>query len=184
MYQKFDGQKGAIAYLLFVLLYFPCVSTVAVMLRELHRGWSIFSMLWMTCIAYGTAVGFYQAATWMQHPLASSAWIFGILGIFTGAFIFVRVYVDRMGNELKPQEESRMGLLDIKQHMMQVRIASLSSLCLLFKTDAETLRCMLSHWIRKGSIRQCVNKSACGTKCFKCPGASVELYEWVEAGMA
>ncbi|HEX4045153.1 MAG TPA: Fe(2+) transporter permease subunit FeoB, partial [Gammaproteobacteria bacterium] len=29
MYQRFDGQIGAFAYLLFVLLYFPCVSTTA-----------------------------------------------------------------------------------------------------------------------------------------------------------
>lgn len=74
-----------------------------------------------------------------------------------------------------------MGLLEIKSHMMKVRIASLSHLCVLFKTDAETLRCMLSHWISKGKIRKCFNKPACGTKCFKCPTASVEYYEWVEA---
>ena len=74
-----------------------------------------------------------------------------------------------------------MGLLEIKKHMMQVRIASLGSLCLLFNTDADTLRCMLNHWIRKGKMRQCVNKTACGTKCFKCPTASVELYEWLDS---
>jgi putative ferrous iron transport protein C len=74
-----------------------------------------------------------------------------------------------------------MGLLEIKNHMINVRIASLSSLCLLFNTDAETLRYMLSHWIRKGKMRQCTNKPGCGTKCFKCPTTSVELYEWVAA---
>lgn len=74
-----------------------------------------------------------------------------------------------------------MGLLDIKKHMLKVRIASLSSLCMLFNKDADTLRCMLNHWVRKGQMRQCMNQAACGTKCFKCPSASVELYEWVEA---
>lgn len=78
MYQKFDGQIGAFTYLLFVLLYFPCISTTAVMLRELHRGWSIFSVCWMTGVAYGTAVVFYQTATWMQHPWSSSIWIAAI----------------------------------------------------------------------------------------------------------
>lgn len=58
MYEKFDGQIGAFAYLLFILLYFPCVSTMAVMMRELHRGWSFFSAAWMTGVAYGTAVLF------------------------------------------------------------------------------------------------------------------------------
>ncbi|TAK77752.1 MAG: sugar metabolism transcriptional regulator [Gammaproteobacteria bacterium] len=72
-----------------------------------------------------------------------------------------------------------MSLLDIKQHMMQVRMTTLASLCGLFKVDADTVRCMLSHWIRKGKIRQCMKTPSCGSKCFKCPVASVEMYEWV-----
>lgn len=73
-----------------------------------------------------------------------------------------------------------MSLIDIKQHMMKVRIASLNSLCLLFNADAERLRCMLSHWIRKGNIRQCTKAPACGSQCFKCPTAVTEIYEWVD----
>jgi ferrous iron transport protein B len=92
MYQKFDGQIGAFAYLLFILLYFPCVSTMAVMLRELHRGWAIFSGCWMTGVAYGTAVAFYQAATWSQHPLSSSLWIAGIVAVFFSTIVAVRNY--------------------------------------------------------------------------------------------
>lgn len=63
MYKNFDGQIGAMAYLLFVLLYFPCVSTTVAMLRELNRAWSVFSVVWTTGIAYGIAVLFYQIAT-------------------------------------------------------------------------------------------------------------------------
>ncbi len=90
MYQKFDGQVGAFAYLLFVLLYFPCVSTVAAMLRELHRGWAIFSVAWMTGVAYGAAVFFYQAATWREHPFSSSCWLVGILASFALVVIIMR----------------------------------------------------------------------------------------------
>lgn len=74
-----------------------------------------------------------------------------------------------------------MSLLDIKRHMMQVKITTLSSLCMLFKADAETVRCLLRHWIVKGKIRQCTKKPDCGSKCFKCPSAMVEMYEWVDA---
>lgn len=95
MYQQFDGQIGAFAYLLFILLYFPCISTMAVMMRELHRGWSIFSGLWMTGVAYGTAVLFYQAATWMRHPISSSIWIGVIMMAFFGAIFLMRGYADR-----------------------------------------------------------------------------------------
>lgn len=79
MYQRFDGQVGAFAYLLFVLLYFPCISTTAVMARELNRTWTLFSVLWSTAVAYSAAVLFYQAATFLRHPVASTAWITGIL---------------------------------------------------------------------------------------------------------
>jgi putative ferrous iron transport protein C len=74
-----------------------------------------------------------------------------------------------------------MSLVDIKRHMMQVKMATLASLCTLFKCDAETLRCMLQHWIRKGNIRLCLKTPACGSRCFKCPTTTTELYEWVSA---
>ncbi|HSW93384.1 MAG TPA: Fe(2+) transporter permease subunit FeoB [Gammaproteobacteria bacterium] len=81
MYQHFGGKINAIAYLLFVLLYFPCVSTTAAMLREVHRGWAIFSVFWTTGVAWCVAVGFYQAATFFEHPLQSVSWLIALTGI-------------------------------------------------------------------------------------------------------
>lgn len=92
MYQKFDGKIGAFAYLLFVLLYFPCISTMAAMLRELHRGWALFSAYWTTGVAYAVAVIFYQAATWQQHPLTSVLWIITLLCFFFGTIGLMRWY--------------------------------------------------------------------------------------------
>jgi putative ferrous iron transport protein C len=73
-----------------------------------------------------------------------------------------------------------ISLVDIKQHMMQVRMATLSSLCQLFNADPDVLRCMLRHWVGKGKIRQCIRKPACGSQCFRCPAWATEVYEWVE----
>jgi len=56
----FQNNVSAVAYLLFVLLYFPCVSTVAVMWREVGYRWALFSVLWTTTLAYTVAVIFYQ----------------------------------------------------------------------------------------------------------------------------
>ncbi|HLB57660.1 MAG TPA: FeoC-like transcriptional regulator [Gammaproteobacteria bacterium] len=72
-----------------------------------------------------------------------------------------------------------MSLLDIKTYLMQVKIASLSSLCIYFNCDSELLRKMLCHWMRKGCIRQFSKTDACGGKCAKCPSALTEIYEWV-----
>lgn len=72
-----------------------------------------------------------------------------------------------------------MNLIDIKKHLMLVKTASLGGLCAIFKSDPETVRCMLRHLIRKGCVRQCTREPACGTQCFKCPVAVTEVYEWV-----
>lgn len=95
MFQKFDGQIGAFAYLLFVLLYFPCVSTMAVMLREMHRGWTLFSAAWMIGAAYGVAVVFYQTATYARHPLSSALWVSAMLSVFVLTIIALRLIARR-----------------------------------------------------------------------------------------
>ncbi|EKD53754.1 MAG: hypothetical protein ACD_60C00157G0008 [uncultured bacterium] len=94
MYQRFDGQVGAIAYLLFVLLYFPCVSTIAAMWREVHRGWAIFSVFWTTGIAYGVSVGFYQLATYAKHPLSSFYWVAGIVMALCLTITGVKIFAE------------------------------------------------------------------------------------------
>ena len=85
--QAFDGAVGAYAYLLFVLLYIPCASTVAVIRTEAGRRLMWFSVLWSSALAYGAAVLFYQLGTLNQHPEQTIAWVVSILlllGLFVG----------------------------------------------------------------------------------------------------
>jgi putative ferrous iron transport protein C len=72
-----------------------------------------------------------------------------------------------------------MSLLNIKKYLMQVKIASLSSLCVYFNAQPEVIRDMLGHWIRKGCLRKCLKTQACGGSCFKCSPLTTEIYEWV-----
>lgn len=72
-----------------------------------------------------------------------------------------------------------MSLLEIKAYLMRVKMASMTSLMSYFNCDADRLRNMLNHWIRKGCVRQCLNKPACGKTCAECKVGSVEIYEWV-----
>jgi len=82
MTTRFDGQAGAFAYLLFVLLYFPCVATIGAIKREAGRNWAIFVACWTTVVAYITATSFYQIARFDQHPVSSSLWLLGLWGAF------------------------------------------------------------------------------------------------------
>lgn len=73
----FDGKVGAIAYLLFILMYFPCVAAMAAVYREVNSRWTIFVAVWTTGLAYVAATSFYQIATFAEHPLFSGAWLLG-----------------------------------------------------------------------------------------------------------
>jgi ferrous iron transport protein B len=60
MSAKFATKYAAFSYLLFIVLYVPCVSTMAVIRQETNNRWMIFSILWSTALAYFMAVVFYQ----------------------------------------------------------------------------------------------------------------------------
>ncbi len=78
MASLFDGQLGAFAYLLFVLLYVPCVATLGVLYKEAGPFWAFFSASWNTLIAYTVAVIVYQAGRFDVHPASSVAWVAGM----------------------------------------------------------------------------------------------------------
>jgi ferrous iron transport protein B len=79
MARRFDGRVGAFAYLLFVLLYFPCAAATGAIYRETNLGWTVFAGLWTTGLAYWLAAFFYQAATFPENPVSSLAWIAGLV---------------------------------------------------------------------------------------------------------
>jgi ferrous iron transport protein B len=83
MQHSFDGKAGAFAYLLFILLYAPCVAATAAIYRETSRNWTVFVVLWTTGVAYMTATIFYQTLRFNQHQNSSLAWIFGLLLLFS-----------------------------------------------------------------------------------------------------
>jgi len=75
LHNNFHGQIGAYAYLLFVLLYFPCIATTSTAYKESNFGWAAFMLIWSTAIAYLTATLFYQVATFSQHPDTTITWV-------------------------------------------------------------------------------------------------------------
>ncbi|WP_025119249.1 MULTISPECIES: Fe(2+) transporter permease subunit FeoB [unclassified Serratia (in: enterobacteria)] len=79
MSSKFGTSISAYSYLIFVLLYVPCVSVMGAIARESSRGWMTFSILWGLNVAYSLATLFYQAATFSQHPQYSATAILIVL---------------------------------------------------------------------------------------------------------
>lgn len=99
MHKRFDGKIGAFAYLLFILLYFPCVAATGAMLRETGMGWTILGVSWSTGLAYTTSVIFYQLATFARHPLQSSLWTIGLLALLSASIYAFKLAGDRQAKE-------------------------------------------------------------------------------------
>lgn len=79
MGQKFGSASAAYSYLIFVLLYVPCITAMGAIARESSRGWMAFSVLWGLNIAYSLSTLFYQTATFSAHPTYSLICILAVI---------------------------------------------------------------------------------------------------------
>jgi ferrous iron transport protein B len=62
---RLKGQKVftplvAFGFMLFVLIYFPCVAVIAAIKKESSWGWAVFTMFYTTAIAWLVAFATYQ----------------------------------------------------------------------------------------------------------------------------
>jgi len=92
LHAHFHGQIGAFAYLLFILLYFPCIATSAAAYRESNLAWSAFMVLWSTGLAYLSATLFYQLATFSEHPATSIVWLIAVITIIVATVMGLRLW--------------------------------------------------------------------------------------------
>ncbi len=91
MSKRFDSKVGAFAYLLFVLMYFPCVSATGAVYRETNLGWMLLVAGWTTGLGYWVATMFYQIATFPQHPGSSLAWIIAGVVAMVGTIFLLKL---------------------------------------------------------------------------------------------
>lgn len=104
MQQRFGTREAAFAYLLFVLLYFPCISATAAMVKEVKKGWTLFSVCWTTGLAYCIAVCYFQLSTWALHPQSSFAWCAGIAALFAVTlYVIHSIGKQKLGRALPTQ---------------------------------------------------------------------------------
>jgi ferrous iron transport protein B len=83
----FSSPFAAFCYLVFVLLYAPCVAVLGAINKEAGWHWTLLVFTWCTSLAYITATVIYQVGTFSVNPLFSSIWIVSMLSILA-AFIF------------------------------------------------------------------------------------------------
>ena len=92
----FDGRLGAFAYLLFILLYMPCVATIGVIFKEIGGFWAIFSTTWSLTLAYTCAVLCYQLGGLMTNRSVAAGpalgWSALVIALSVGCFALARLF--------------------------------------------------------------------------------------------
>jgi ferrous iron transport protein B len=109
MASRFGSPAAAIAYLLFVLLYFPCVSATAAIYRETNLGWTIFVACWTTGLGYWVAVFYYQLMTMNQHPATAIAWLTGLSLFMLGTLVGLRRFSAHRRIQAKSQQATQLN---------------------------------------------------------------------------
>lgn len=107
MSQRFDNTPAAFAYLLFVLMYFPCVAATGAIYRETNLGWTLLAAGWTTGLGYWVASMFYQIATFSQHPGFSLAWIIGGVVVMAGFIFLLKLSRNRRSSDRAVQQPTQ-----------------------------------------------------------------------------
>ncbi len=94
------GPVQAYAYLLFVLLYFPCIATLGIAIKEIGKGFGILMISYQTVLAWVIATLFFQTAAG-RNPL----WIGLSIGI--GGFLVVLLLI--IGKIIRRKEERQLS---------------------------------------------------------------------------
>lgn len=75
----FVTSYAAFSYLIFILLYTPCVAAMGAYVREFGTRYARFIAVWTMGLAYASAALFNQAAHFSDAPMKSASWIVGIV---------------------------------------------------------------------------------------------------------
>ncbi|MFL0810999.1 MAG: ferrous iron transport protein B [Agarilytica sp.] len=77
MKNLFGSAFAAFCYLVFILLYTPCVAVMGAMNRESGPMWASLVIGWSSFLAYWTASSLYQIGSFTTQPIFSSCWLLG-----------------------------------------------------------------------------------------------------------
>ena len=78
--KNFDDKIAVLSYLIFILIYFPCVSVFGVISNEIGKRWAAISAVWSTISAYSISVIFYQVSNLIIN--SNINYVYLLLGSF------------------------------------------------------------------------------------------------------
>ena len=88
--KHFVSGHAAFAYLIFILIYTPCVAAMGAYVREFGQRFAQFIAIWTMGLAYGSATLYYQTSQILVQPMTSIGWIALILGIASTIYAYLK----------------------------------------------------------------------------------------------
>lgn len=107
--ENFSSNAAAFSFLIFILLYTPCVAAMGAYVREFGRPFAVFIAAWTMFLGYFFASIYYQVAEFSAHPASSFGWI----SFFVLMMLAVMLLLKRHGN--KTQQQKELGYYDLNQ---------------------------------------------------------------------
>ncbi|MDP0563198.1 MAG: Fe(2+) transporter permease subunit FeoB [Candidatus Endonucleobacter sp. (ex Gigantidas childressi)] len=89
----FPSNAAVIAYLLFILLYTPCIAALGAIYRETNLRWTLFVASWTFLLGYSVATIYYQLSLFSIQPEVSLSWC----AVVAALLIMVFALMKRMG---------------------------------------------------------------------------------------
>ncbi len=89
--QNFNDRAAAFAYLLFVLIYSPCLSALIVLGREAGWRWMFFSVVYQTALAWSAATVYYQSVTFTDAPARAGFWLLAVCALTAAGIRLLRL---------------------------------------------------------------------------------------------
>jgi ferrous iron transport protein B len=90
MQAAFVGQLGAFSYLLFILLYTPCVAAMGAIKNEVGTRWAGFAAIWSFSLAYLMATLCFQVGNFFAAPMMASIYIAAVFLSFAAIYFWLK----------------------------------------------------------------------------------------------
>jgi len=92
MQSAFVGKLGAFSYLLFILLYTPCVAAMGAIKNEVGSRWAGFAAVWSFVLAYCAATLCFQIGNLTTAPIYSMTAITAVLSTLFLVYLWLKSY--------------------------------------------------------------------------------------------
>jgi ferrous iron transport protein B len=90
IHAAFGTKAAVVAFLIFVLLYTPCVAALSAIYREAGVKWMGAAAVWTFVLAWMCATGYYQLSLLGSSPVSAGLWLFGLAITFVSLFFVLR----------------------------------------------------------------------------------------------